>query len=139
LEKKRGGELARTLATTAVDHKSRRRRKRRRPIPCWNPPLPLLEEREGGARRGCGVDGRGCGVPGAGMGGEWRERASAEAQWMSILSDHFEWILDNKSGRYTTRSMHRRLTFRGFINKRKVKLWGSRLPNKSKVFAWMAI
>jgi len=57
---------------------------------------------------------------------------------MPTLSDHFEWILD-KSGRYTTRSMHRRLTFRGFINKRKVKLWGSRLPNKSKVFAWMAI
>lgn len=52
--------------------------------------------------------------------------------------DHFEWVLD-KLGRYTTRSMYRRLTFRGVSNRRMSKLWKSKLPNKIKIFAWLAV
>jgi len=46
--------------------------------------------------------------------------------------DKFVWSLD-KSGDYTTRSIHRRLTFRGITNRRMMKLWKSRLPNKLKI------
>jgi len=42
--------------------------------------------------------------------------------------DKFIWVLD-KSIKYTTRSMHRRLSFRGLLI---MKLWKSKLPNKIK-------
>lgn len=52
--------------------------------------------------------------------------------------DKFIWILD-KSGQYTTRSMYRRLAFRGVTNRKMIKLWKSKLPYKLKVFMWLAI
>ena len=52
--------------------------------------------------------------------------------------DEFIWVLD-KSRNYTTRSMYRRLSFWCLPNKRMMKLWRSRIPNKIKVFMWMAI
>lgn len=52
--------------------------------------------------------------------------------------DRFDWILD-KSGNYSTRSMYKWITFRGMANRRMSKLWGSKLPTKLKVFAWLAV
>jgi hypothetical protein len=68
---------------------------------------------------------------------EWeRLMDSLEDFWLSEEADKFVWLLD-KSGNYTTRSMYRRLTFRGADNKRMQKPWKSILPNKIEVFVWL--
>lgn len=48
--------------------------------------------------------------------------------------DSFIWILE-KSQKYS-RSMYRRLSFRGVTNQRMRKLWKNKLPMKLKVFLW---
>lgn len=53
-------------------------------------------------------------------------------------NDQFVLLLD-KSRDYSTRSMYRRLIFRGVLNKRMIKLWKSKLPYKLKVFLWLAV
>lgn len=52
------------------------------------------------------------------------------------LGDSFCWVLD-KSGKYSTRSMHKRLAFWGVINRRMLRLWKSKLPQKLKNFSWL--
>lgn len=52
--------------------------------------------------------------------------------------DVFRWVLE-KSGRYSTKSMYRRHTFRGVMNRRMQRLWKSKLPQKLNVFMWLAI
>lgn len=42
------------------------------------------------------------------------------------------------SGKYTTKSMYRALSFRGVIVVRRQRLWKNRLPLKIKVFLWLA-
>lgn len=51
--------------------------------------------------------------------------------------DCFCWVLD-KTGVYSSRSMYRRLTFRGVTNKRMQRPWKSKLLQKLKVFTWLA-
>ena len=52
--------------------------------------------------------------------------------------DTFSWILE-KSGQYSTKSMHRRLSFRGIVNRRMVKLWKNKIPMKIRVFMWLVM
>lgn len=70
---------------------------------------------------------------------EW-EKLVSMLYWHRLNngSDHFCWLLE-KSGKYTVRSMYRRLVFRGVVNKRMAKLWKSKLPNKLKVFFWLVV
>lgn len=69
---------------------------------------------------------------------EWdRMMVLLENYSLNDSEDTFTWVLD-KSGKYSTRSMYRRLTFRGVINRRMQKLWRSKLPQKLKVFLWFA-
>lgn len=50
--------------------------------------------------------------------------------------DEFRWALE-KTGQFTTKSMHRWFSHRGVVNKRLKLIWGSRLPMKLKVFLWL--
>jgi len=53
---------------------------------------------------------------------EWeRFMDSLEEFWLNEEADKFVWLLD-KSGNYTTRSMYRRMTFRGAVNQRMQKI-----------------
>lgn len=55
---------------------------------------------------------------------------------LNLEDDKFTWVLE-KSGKYSTNSMYRRLMFRGVNNKRMKRMWRSKLPQKLKVFAWL--
>jgi hypothetical protein len=72
---------------------------------------------------------------------EWERLMDTLDDFRIGEKDRFVWIL-HKSKNYSTRKwerlMYRRLTFRGITNKRMIKLWKSKLPNKLKVFVWLA-
>lgn len=58
--------------------------------------------------------------------------------YLSEREDTFTWILE-KSGQYSTKSMYRRLSFRGMVNRRMVKLWRNKIPMKIRVFMWLVM
>jgi S-adenosylmethionine:diacylglycerol 3-amino-3-carboxypropyl transferase len=55
----------------------------------------------------------------------------------STYTDEMKWILES-SGRYTTRSLHRQLTFGGVKDTFVMKIWKCQIPLKVKFFLWMA-
>jgi hypothetical protein len=69
---------------------------------------------------------------------EWREMmAKLERVNLTDLEDRVTWKLE-KSGKYTTRSMYRFITFAGVIDVRMMEIWKSKIPLKVQNFLWMA-
>jgi hypothetical protein len=64
---------------------------------------------------------------------EWESLTEILEDFWQNEEDKFVWRLE-KSGDYTARSMHKKLTFRGITNRKIMKLWRSRVPNKLKIF-----
>lgn len=52
-------------------------------------------------------------------------------------NDFVKWAFES-SGKYTTKSLYRNVSFRGVIAVMRQKLWKNRLPMKIKVFLWLA-
>ena len=51
--------------------------------------------------------------------------------------DRVTWKLD-KSGKFSTRSMYRYITFAGVVDVRMMEIWNTKIPLKVKIFLWMA-
>ena len=51
--------------------------------------------------------------------------------------DRVTWKLD-KSGKFSTRSMYRYITFAGVVDVRMMEIWNTKIPLKVKIFQWMA-
>lgn len=69
---------------------------------------------------------------------EWRDlMVRLDNVTLSEIEDKVTWKLE-KTGRYTTRSMYRYITFAGVIDVRMMELWNSKVPLKVQIFLWMA-
>jgi hypothetical protein len=69
---------------------------------------------------------------------EWRElMLKLEGITLTKEEDIVTWKLE-PSGKYTTRSMYRLITFGGAIDLRMVVIWNAKMPLKVQIFLWMA-
>jgi hypothetical protein len=57
---------------------------------------------------------------------------------LSNGTDVVRWTLE-KSGKYTTSSLYKAMTFGGVTDTRAMLIWKSPIPLKVKIFFWMAI
>jgi hypothetical protein len=57
---------------------------------------------------------------------------------LSEGTDTVRWVLE-KSGRYTTSSLYKTLTYGGVTDTRAMLIWKSPIPLKVKIFIWMAV
>jgi hypothetical protein len=69
---------------------------------------------------------------------EWRELMTKLRNVQLIdEEDRVVWKLE-QSGKYTTRSMYRFITFGGVIDTRMIEIWNTKIPLKVQIFLWMA-
>lgn len=69
---------------------------------------------------------------------EWREMMETLVLVeLTEGTDKVIWKLTN-SGKFTTRSMYRYITFGGVIDTRMMEIWKAKIPLKVQIFLWMA-
>jgi len=69
---------------------------------------------------------------------EWGElMAKLETINLTIADDRVCWKLEN-SGKYSTRSMYRFITYAGVTDVQMMEIWKAKIPLKVQIFLWMA-
>ena len=69
---------------------------------------------------------------------EWRElMAKLEAVILTKVDDKVCWKLEH-SGKFTTRSMYRFITYAGVTDVQMMEIWKAKIPLKVQIFLWMA-
>jgi hypothetical protein len=69
---------------------------------------------------------------------EWEELMSKlEVVSLSEVDDSVIWKLEH-SGKYSTRSLYRFITFAGVYDIRMMEIWSTNVPLKVQIFLWMA-